>query len=255
MEIWEDIEAYRGYQVSSLGRVRTAEGELLKIYIRDPYNCVYLRKPYSRTVCIHRLVALAFIPNPENKREVNHIDGDTQNNSIENLEWCTHSDNIRHFYHAECFKEKSSLARSKIIAAHKGRSISEETRRKISESQKGKIIPEETRKKISEAKKGKPGTRTGSKLTEEQRKHLSEVHKGIKQSEESNKKRSETLLGHNVSNATRTLISERLKGLIWVTNGIDRKHIHENELSSYLASGYVRGMKIKGGNINVQQVT
>lgn len=228
MEIWKDVEAYPGYQVSSLGRVRTVEGEILKIYIKDPYNCVYLRKPYKHVETIHRLVALAFIPNPNNNRDVNHIDGNTHNNSIENLEWVTHADNIRHFYHADCFKEKASIARAKIVNTLIGRPVSEETRKKLHDANAGKTLSLEHRKKLSEAKKGKPGTRAGSKLTEEQRKHLSEVHKGIKQSEETRRKH-----------------SENRKGLIWVTNGILRKPIQENELQSYLALGYVRGMKIK----------
>lgn len=228
MEIWKDVEAYPGYQVSSLGQVRTVEGEILKIYIREPYNCVYLRMPYKRVENIHRLVALAFIPNPENKPQVNHIDGNTHNNSIENLEWVTRSENISHFYHAECFKEKSSAVRAKIVETLTGRQVSEETRRKLHDANIGKTLSLEHRKKLSEAKKGKPSNRTGAKLTEEQRKHLSEVHKGIKQSEETRRKH-----------------SENRKGLIWVTNGIVRKPIKENELQSYLAAGYVRGMKIK----------
>ena len=227
MEVWKDIEAHPGYQASSLGRVRTVEGELLKVY-DGTYKSVYLRKPYARLENIHRLVALAFIPNPENKRTVNHIDGDTHNNSIENLEWATQSENIKHFYTAPCFAEKSALARKAVVDAHIGRQVSEETRKKLHDANVGKSLSSEHRKKLSEAKKGKPTWIKGKHFTEEQRRHLSEVHKGIKQSEETRRKH-----------------SENRKGLIWVTNGILRKPIQENELQSYLALGYVRGMKIK----------
>ena len=228
MEIWKDIEAYPEYQVSDLGRVRTVEGEVLKTYIREPYNCVYLRKPYKRIENIHRLVALAFIPNPENKRTVNHIDGNTHNNSIENLEWATQSENLKHYYTAPCFAEKSALSRKAVVDANTGHTVSEETRRKLHDANSGKTLSLEHRKKLSEAHKGKTPWIKGKNFTEEQRKHLSEVHKGIKPSEQAIRRSKEFLTGS-----------------LWVTNGINRKHIHESELQSYLALGYTRGMKIK----------
>ena len=63
------------------------------------YETVVLWKNGKRKQCtMHRIVALSFIPNPENKRCVNHIDGNKLNNKVSNLEWITHSDNHKHAY-------------------------------------------------------------------------------------------------------------------------------------------------------------
>ena len=69
----------------------------LKEVLNDGYYSIGLRKDGKRFKAkIHRLIAQAFIPNPENKPFVNHIDGNKQNNCIENLEWVTGSENVRH---------------------------------------------------------------------------------------------------------------------------------------------------------------
>ena len=108
-EIWKDVEGYDGeYQVSNLGRVKSFKvrrgicrrvgGFFLKPAINvHGYLIFQLTKDRKATVYpIHRLVATTFIPNPENKKTVNHIDGNKKNNSIENLEWATHSENSLH---------------------------------------------------------------------------------------------------------------------------------------------------------------
>ena len=105
MEIWKDIEGYEGlYQVSNLGRVKslnykcTKEEKILKLMSdKDGYLYVNLYKEGKRkTYKVHRLVAKAFIPNPENKLEVNHKDEDKTNNKVENLEWMTCKENINY---------------------------------------------------------------------------------------------------------------------------------------------------------------
>ena len=97
-EVWKDIPGYENlYQVSSEGRIR--RGERLKIPHKDRggYLTVWLCKNAAqKNYKVHRLVALAFISNPSGKMTVNHIDGNKQNNRVENLEWATHSENIIH---------------------------------------------------------------------------------------------------------------------------------------------------------------
>jgi len=112
-EIWKDIECYEGfYQVSNMGRVKSLDrlrrhpngsvnqwfGRILKETTRkDKMQTVGLLKHGERiSKYIHRLAATTFIPNPLNKPCVNHIDNNPSNNRIENLEWCTHKENMHH---------------------------------------------------------------------------------------------------------------------------------------------------------------
>lgn len=104
-EIWKDIEGYEGlYQVSNLGRVKSLERwrkgntkpVLIKEKIKIPrdngrgYFITFLYKNNKqRNEYIHRLVAMAFIPNPDNLPQVNHKDENKANNCVDNLEWCT----------------------------------------------------------------------------------------------------------------------------------------------------------------------
>lgn len=97
-ELWHDVPGYEGlYKVSSYGRIKR-NGRLKTFRVdRGGYYTVWLSKESEqKNYKVHRLVAQAFIPNPQNKLTVNHIDGNKQNNFVENLEWATHSENIIH---------------------------------------------------------------------------------------------------------------------------------------------------------------
>lgn len=112
-EIWLPIEGYENlYEVSNLGRVRRLEsvvtnkngvklkvpGKLLK---PGTNTCGYLlvnlcKNGIRRNFLIHRLVSQAFLPNPDKKPQVNHLSEDKQNNSVENLEWCSAKENTNY---------------------------------------------------------------------------------------------------------------------------------------------------------------
>ena len=104
-EIFKEIAGYEGlYEVSNLGNVRRVAGKgcketrVLKPWkTKDGYMSVNLCKDGNRKdYLVHRLVAQAFIPNPDNLPEVNHIDENKENNQVNNLEWCDHKQNCNH---------------------------------------------------------------------------------------------------------------------------------------------------------------
>lgn len=158
-EVWKDIEGFEGrYQVSNFGRVKSfvgtsnISGMFLKFSEVDGYSRVHLTDSNGkrRGFLVHRLVGTAFIPNTQDKPEINHIDSNRKNNFYENLEWVTSQENSVHSW------------------KYGGRVMTEEHKKKISKTRiengvskgennpmYGKKFSEEHRQKISDALKGK----------------------------------------------------------------------------------------------------
>lgn len=180
-EIWKEIpvDGIKGrYEVSNMGRVRsvpritltknrygpttrTIYGGNMRTQVRGGYESIVLTIPgehlKKRTFTIHRLVALAFLPNPNNLPCVDHIDTDKTNNKVSNLRWCTHQEN-----------SLNTITREHLSAVlignqrTKGKKFTEEHKRNLSNSLKGRQVSQETREKISK-------TLSGRKQSEERR--------------------------------------------------------------------------------------
>ena len=202
-ELWKDIEGYEGlYQVSSLGAIRSLDryrnrpsksgnmyiqrykGKVLKQTLNDGYFTIYLHKDgVNKFYSVHRLVAKAFIPNPNNLPQVNHKDENKQNNCVENLEWCTAKYNVNYGTAIERLKlaiigksknfTPESLQRLKD--SHKRENLSPETLLKMSKAQKGKTRSEEYKQHMREINLGERNPNYGRKHTEAERRKISEA--------------------------------------------------------------------------------
>lgn len=99
LEIFKDIDGYEGYQITSWGRVfnrKTGKFVLQEINAKGYLRVDLYNEQGKKHMKVHRLVAQAFLDNPDGKPQVNHKDGNKQNNSITNLEWVTNKENCEH---------------------------------------------------------------------------------------------------------------------------------------------------------------
>jgi hypothetical protein len=124
-EVWKDIVGYEGsYQISNKGRVKSLKriiyrsdgvkqsyGGLLKTQYKSKRGYMIsslCKNGKSQKSKIHRLIAIHFIPNPDNKPKINHIDGNKLNNNLDNLEWCTDMENSQHAWKTGLIDNKGS---------------------------------------------------------------------------------------------------------------------------------------------------
>lgn len=115
-EIWKSIGDFPNYEVSNLGNVRSIKRNIIMKSVNCGGYCnlgLYNNGIYKR-FNIHRLVAQAFIPNPNDYPCVNHIDGNKQNNSVDNLEWCTYSHNSKHAFKNNLLKSETLYKPKKL---------------------------------------------------------------------------------------------------------------------------------------------
>ena len=141
--MWKVIPAFGGrYEASKTGEIRHSLNKNVRKARKN--KCGYLQLNFPRndgtgksdTILVHRLIALTFIPNPLNLPEVNHIDGNKQNNCVDNLEWCDRSENGKHAY-------KMGLSHVYKGESHVKAKLTNEQAKQVRQLYKGKVSQRE----------------------------------------------------------------------------------------------------------------
>lgn len=161
-EIWKPCPEYeRHYEISNLGNLRSKrvfipnesifgeiKGTWKKQQIKNQTTNRYgyktsklCKEGHCRRLTIHRLVAKAFIPNPEGLAQVNHIDGNKGNNRVDNLEWVSPSRNIKHAYETGLMKKDHLIGENSAVSKLTWDKV-REIRKRLKEGQKGKELAE-----------------------------------------------------------------------------------------------------------------
>lgn len=116
--MWRDIKGFEGlYQISNEGQIKTVATQKLRLVALHPSGYLFIslyKKGKTHSRFVHRLLAESFIDNPDGKREVNHIDGDKQNNELHNLQWATTTENVMHALKLGLMKTGEDHVQSKL---------------------------------------------------------------------------------------------------------------------------------------------
>lgn len=212
------------YEISNYGNVKVNG----KIY--EPNKNTVSAYYTAGCFYIHRMVAEIFINNPYNYPEVDHIDGDTHNNRVDNLRWCTHKQNLN-----------NNITIKRISLSQIGNNYALGSVRTIEYKEKQSLIhkgfkhSEETKKLISERNKGENNPMYGKKLKDFM-------------TEEAYEKWLNNLKGHKAWNKGKDCSMykhDNTKGKIWIHNNIENKMINPKELQIYISNGYTLGRKKK----------